>query len=249
MPDLRLMHASMQFSDSNQEHRHDASAIFQYARKHNVVFLTGTEGGGDSLMPALADAAKVNGFRINNNRAGDWVAVNTNLAKQTAKGHEKAIPASTGLKAHEGGHASRGITWSTAEVPGIGVVTVGSVHYLTQRSIDATGKSNQVLADEIEKWGREKGRGKALVFCQGDMNMNDAKRDTFLGAPFRSCWDELGKWPGTTERGKKHGATIDLSASYNADGRVSAKSARVLADTDLRLAADHLPLVAVYTVA
>jgi hypothetical protein len=242
------MHASMQFSDSTAAHRTDATAVFRYAKAKGVVFLTGTEGGGDSLTRALTDAAKANGFALNLHPAGDWVAVNTTKAKVSAKGHDGPhVPGTRGLKASEGGHAARGITWTTAQVPGIGTVTVGSVHYLTQRSIKATGQSNAPLAAGIAAWGRAKGKGKALVFINGDMNMDDARRDVFMGKPFTTCWDELKKWPGTHGT-KARGSTIDVSASYDADGRVKAKGAAVLDDSDLRLATDHFPLVAVYTI-
>lgn len=248
MPDLRLMHASMQFSDTVAQHTRDADRVFAYAKTKGVVFLTGTEGGGVSLTKALAVSAKAHGFQLNLHKSGEWVAVNKALAKQTAKGHDGPfIPGTKGLKASQGGHSARGITWTTADVPGIGSVTVGSVHYLTARSIAASKTSNQPMADGIAKWGRDKGKGKALVFIQGDMNEDDAKRDTFKGEPFTSVWDELKKWPGTTGT-KARGRTIDLSASYNHDGRVSAKSAVVLDDSGLQLATDHFPLVAVYSV-
>lgn len=249
MPDLRLMHASMQFSDTRANHRHDASAVFKYAKANDVVFLTGTEGGGDSLSAALTDAAATSGFALNLHRSGDWVAVNIAMAKVTSRGHAGPfVPGTTGLKASQGGHAPRGITWTTAAVYGNSTVTVGSVHYLTKRSVLATGVNNDRIAVGIGKWGQAKGAGKNLVFINGDMNMDDAKRDVFMGKPFTSCWDELKKWPATHGVSKARGSTIDVSASYDRDGRVSAKSAKVLDDSDLRLATDHFPLVAVYAV-
>lgn len=248
MPDLRLMHASMQFSDTNAQHRNDASAVFKYAKAKGVVFLTGTEGGGTSLTKAIQDAAKVNGFALNLHRAGEWVAVNKDKATVTGKGFDGPyIPGTTGLKASQGGHAPRGVAWTTADVPDVGSVTVGAMHYLTARSVAAGKATNQAMVDGIAKWGKDKGKGRGLVFIQGDVNLDDAKQDVFKGEPFRSVWDELGKWPGTLGT-KARGRTIDVSASYNADGRVSAKSGVVLDDSQLRLATDHFPLVAVYTI-
>jgi hypothetical protein len=249
MPELlRVMHASMQFSDTVAQHQRDADRVFRYAKANGIVFLTGTEGGGTSLSKALAASAKLNGFRLNLHRSGEWVAVNGELATVIEQGHEGPfIPGTKGLKASQGGHAPRGITWTTAQVPKIGKVTTGSVHYLTRRSMDAGDKTNDPLARGIASWGRDKGKGRALVLVNGDMNMDDARTDTFLGGPFTSVWDELKKWPGTLGT-KARGRTIDVSASYDHDRRVSARSAKVLDDRELQLGTDHFPLVAVYAV-
>jgi len=248
MPDLRIMHASMQFSDSVAAHARDADKVFGYAKAKGVVFLTGTEGGGASLTKALTSSAKANGFRLNLHRAGEWVALNAELGRLTNQGFAGPfIPGTSGMKARDGGHAPRGIAWQTADVPKIGQVTVGSVHYLTRRSMDAGNKTNAPLAKGIASWGQEKGRGSAIVFVNGDMNMDDARTDVFLGGPFLTIPAALTKWPGTLGT-KERGRTIDVSASYSKDGRVSAKAAIVLDDSQLQLATDHFPLVAVYTV-
>jgi hypothetical protein len=250
MPDLRLMHASMQFSDSPSEERSDAAALVKWADKNGVAFLTGTEAGQRTVyVEAFTDLAKQYGWKYTA-KHGEWVMVN--LDKITGKavpGYAGPfIPGTRGLTAPQGAHGPRGITYLSATVPAIGEVTVGSCHYLTKRSIDATGHSNTPLIKGIAQFGKDHGKGKALVFINGDINRDDQYRDAFDGNPFTTIWDELKKWPATHGRDKAHGSTIDMSASWNADGRVSAKSGRVLDDSDLRLSTDHFPLVATYTI-
>jgi len=250
MPDLRLMHASMQFSDSAAQERSDAYAIVKYADSNKVAFLTGTEAGQRTvLVEALGAAAKQYGWTFTA-KHGEWVMVKKALTNgPVQRGYSGPfIPGTRGLTAPQGAHGPRGIAWITANVTGIGTVTVGSAHYLTKRSIDATGHSNTPLIEGIAAYGLEKGKGRWLVFINADINRDDQRRDAFDGKPFRTVWDELGKWPATHGISKTRGSTIDVSASYNADGRVSAKAGKVLDDSDLRLNTDHFPLVATYSV-
>ena len=250
MPELKLMHVSMQFSDTSKQQRVDADTVVAWADAHRVAFLTGTEAGNRTvLVEALKAAAKEWGWGFHS-RHGEWVMVNRQLTtgKPTIGYAGPFIPGTRGLTAPQGAHGPRGICWTTAEVPEIGTVTVGSAHYLTKRSIDATGHSNTPLIKGIASWGEEKGKGKLLCFINADINRDDQHRDPFDGGPFTSIWDELGKYPATHGRDKRHGSTIDMSASYNSDGRVSAKAGRVLDDSDLALATDHFPLVATYEV-
>jgi hypothetical protein len=251
--DLRVIHSSQQFSDSNVQHAQDAETIFAYADKQKALFLTGTEAGNSKqnhdLRDALVAAAKKYGWRINAHRWGDWVATNAELAKVTDRGWVgPLIPGTTGLTAPQGAHSPRGITWVTAEVPNVGPVTMGCVHYLTARSKAASKTTNQPLADGIAAWGVEKGKGKAIVLINGDWNMDDERKDVFLGKPFTTSWDELGKHPATHGRDKAHGSTIDACASYDADKAVRAKSARSLDDSDLQLNTDHFAIETVWTV-
>lgn len=250
MPELKLMHASMQFSDSPTEERADAAALCEWADGHGVAFLTGTEAGKRTvLVDAFQAAAKKWGWSFTT-KNGEWLMVNRELITgKPTKGYAGPfIPGAGGIPAAKGGHGPRGIAWITAELPELGIVTVGVAHYLTARSVAGTGHSNDPLIKGIAAWGVEKGKGKALAFLNADINRDDEKRDPFDGGPFTSCWDELGKYPATHGRDKRHGSTIDMSASYNADGRVSVKTARVLDDSDLALATDHFPIVATYQV-
>jgi hypothetical protein len=245
--DLRVQHNSMQFSDTRAQQMFDAEAVFDLARKRSTLFVTGTEGGGDGVSDALTKQSKAFGFVLNLHKTGDWVAVNTQLARVVASGFEGPyIRGTTGLKASQGAHSPRGIVWATAKFGKL-TATMGSVHYLTQRSTAVSG-SNAPLVDGIAAFGADKGKGRQLVFINGDMNLDDEKQDVFRGQPFTSCWDELKKYPATYGETKLRGRTIDISASYNADGRVSCKSARVLDDKDLKLFTDHFVIEATYSV-
>ena len=251
--DLRVIHSSQQFSDTVAQHRQDAEAVFAYADKRKALFLTGTEAGSskanNDLQLALKAAAKKYGWSINAHKFGDWVALNLDLAELVEAGYSGPfIPGTTGINAKQGAHSPRGITWTTAKVPGAGTVTMGSVHYLTQRSIDAGKVNNQPLADGIAAWGADKGKGKRLALINGDWNLDDERRDVFLGKPFTTSWDELGKHPATHGVSKTRGSTIDACASYNADRRVKAKSARSLDDSDLQLHSDHFAIETVWSV-
>jgi hypothetical protein len=246
---VRIVHASQQFSDSRVQQAHDVDAVFGYADRKGALFLTGTESGGDSLRTLVTKYAKQYGWALSLHRTGDWVALNRDLAKVDGKGFDGPhIPGTTGLKASEGAHAPRGIAWITGTLPGVGSVTMGCVHYLTARSMKASGTTNEPLARGLAAWGRDKGKGKAIAFVGGDFNMDDANRDVFLGKPFTTCWDELRKYPATYGTSKARGRTIDVIASYDADRRVKAKAARVLDDSDLRLNTDHFLIEATYTV-
>lgn len=245
MTDLRIAHVSMQFSDTAAEHERDCKTVFAYAKSHRIVFLSGTEG--TRMRTHLGTYAGRSGYQLNWHKSGEWVAVNKQLAEVSDTGWVgPLIPGTVGLKAAQGAHAPRGICWTTAKVPEVGTVTVGSVHFLTQRSIRGSGHTNQPLIDGIAKWGRDKGAGKALVVINGDVNLNDQRLDVFKGKPFKTVWDELRKWPGT--HNTKDSGTIDISASYDHDGRVSAKSAQALDDSQLRLGTDHFMILATYRV-
>jgi hypothetical protein len=236
---LRVIHASMQAQDTHRQQTHDADAVFGYAARQAAVFLTGTEGG--QFRDALTAAATVHGFALNADKRGDWTAVNRSLATVVARGYDGPhIPGAPT-------HTARGITWSTARLDDIGDVTVGAAHFLTDKTENRTGQSNAPLLEGVAKWGQAKGAGRALVIFNADVNEDDQHHDVFAGHPFTTCWDELKKWP-ATHGGPVIGPTIDISASYNRDGRVSAKSARSLTDRDLHLFTDHYPIEVVYTV-
>src|SRR4051812_31680901 len=195
MTDLRVAHASMQYSDTDANHEHDAHSVFRYAHDHGVVFLTGTEG--TRMRAYLHTFAKQYGFRLNAYETGEWAAVRNSLAGIEDSGFEGPfIPGTRGMRASMGGHQARGIAWVTANVPDIGTVTVGSAHFLTHRSVRATHTTNGKLIAGIAQWGRDKGAGRDLVIFNGDVNSDDQRNDVFQGRPFTTVWDELGQWPG-----------------------------------------------------
>lgn len=252
---VRIVHSSQQFSDTKAQHIHDADALFGYCRDNGVSFVSGTEAGNspanNDLRMALLAASKRTNFLMNAHKWGDWTAVNLSLCEFIEDGYAGPfIEGTTGLKPSQGAHAPRGITWSTArsKAKGVGVLTMGSAHFLTQRSIVASKTTNAPLQLGIGAWGKQKSKGKRLVFIGADVNQDDERRQPFGAAPFTTVWDELGKYPATHGRDKQHGSTIDVIASYDADRRVSAQSARVLDDGDLSLYTDHFVIDATFAV-
>jgi len=249
MPDLRIIHSSLQFSDTRKQQEADVRAVYGYARKRRAIFLAGTEAGGSTLHELLVKHARAYGFGVFVHGSGEWVATNLAYAKVKAKGFVGPLIPSTagsGLKASQGAHSARGIAWQTARYGDLDV-TMGVSHFLTDRSEKVSG-SNAPLIAGIGSWGRDKGQGKALVFFSADVNENDQRQDVFKGQPFTTCWDELRKWPGTHGSSKVRGSTIDVIASYDRDGRVSAKAARSVDDSELQLNTDHFLIEATYSI-
>lgn len=246
---IRLQHSSGQFSDSRDEHAHDAKAIFDHATKREAWVVTGTESGESPVNHDLHDLivkeAAAHNFAIYANRFGEWVAMNRSFLRSLRHGYEGPfIPGSHGLTAAQGGHSPRGVTWMQGQARGVdlGRITTGAAHYLTKRSIEGTGHTNHALQAGIGVFGKEFGPKGDKVFFAADTNMQDRRTDVFAGHPFTTCWDELGKHPSTG-----HG-NIDIIASYDEDKRVSCKAARSLTDSDLRLYSDHFTIEATYEV-
>lgn len=236
-----VAHASMQFSDSTKQKRHDAKAIFERERERGAWWITGTEAGpgaSQDLRDALAEEAKAFGFTFFV-RGDSWVSFDkARIVRGSMRhGFEFALDSSEG----DGKHTDKGVGWASIENEDIGRITVGSVHYLTRGRPDSRSPLYRVNLDEnrryaevVGKWGREHGRGKALVFVQGDVNIVDRIADVFLGeADFTTSWDELGRWENTG-----HG-NIDVLASYDRDGRVRALGTKALDDSEFPLATDH----------
>lgn len=240
---LRCLWTPQQFSDTDKQQQADADTVVRWARDHSVHFIGGTEAGSTSVAEAVRAACARYGYALFLHSFGEWVATNAKLVELEGAGFAGPyIPGTRGLSAKEGGHAPRGIAWATATLPNRGgVVSVGSAHYLTARSMAATGHTNAPLVEGIGAWGRDKGAGSAVAIIQADVNMDDEKREPFAGQPFTTCWDELGKWPPTHEG--PTGSTIDVAASYNRDQRVSARGARALDDSELALSTDHYPVL------
>jgi hypothetical protein len=191
----------------------------------------------------LIKQAQVHDFYIYAHPQGEWVALNKRYLQGFTKGFAGPfVPAQGG----RGGHAARGVTWVSGEsrTGNLGKITVGSCHYLTDRSEAAHDQSNAPIVQGIAKWGREKGMGKDVVFIGADTNTNDKALDVFSGKPFTTIADELKKYPPTHGR-----RVIDIIASYDADKRVKAKAYTVAGDKDYPLYSDHDLLHAVYEVA
>ena len=247
---VRIQHSSMQFSDSVGQHQHDAKAVFDRAVNRGVWALTGTEAGAarsnHDLHDALIKEAKSHGFYLNAHKDGEWVALNKEYLESFEKGFEGPfIKGTTGLKAAQGAHGPRGVAWASGRAVGhrLGRITVGSAHYLTNRS-EAVSGSNDRLVNGISNWARGAGKGQNVVFLGADTNTSDKLRDVFNGKPLTSISDELKKWPATMPSGGK----IDIVGSYDHDGRVKAKSYTVLDDKEFFLNTDHFLLEATYEI-
>lgn len=235
---VRVAHVSMQFSDSTPQKKADADRLFKREADRGAWWVTGTEAGESALRTQLRAAARANGFRFFVDRSV-WVAVAKERIRRGTwdTGYVDVLQSTDGA----GHHGDRGIAWAQFENEDIGRVTVGCAHYLTRGRPDAVVPANKVnldenqrLAEAIGEWGIEHGRGGALVFYAGDQNIVDRTNDTFLGrADFTTSWDELGKYEDTG-----HG-NIDVISSFDADGRVSARSVRALDDTEFPLHTDH----------
>jgi hypothetical protein len=235
---LRLAHASMQFSDNERQQAHDVRVVF--GRGYDII--TGTESGPDNALHDLVGrAAPDEGYRLAHFRA-QWVAIHERIISGGwRKGYVPSIESTEGV----GRHPDRGIVWGSCYTDGYGRLTAGAGHLLTKGDLpgDPNYRLNSRYANDIAEWGAEAGKKQKIVFYGGDQNDNDRVRDTFRGAPFTSCWDELGKYPDT------HGdRTIDVLASHNSDRRVKCVSARSLKDRRVFLNTDHFLIEAVYEV-
>jgi hypothetical protein len=234
---LNVTHASMQFSDNASQKKADAERVFARAKEKGAAWVTGTEAGGGSgnLRSALAAAAKRNGYRFWMEPTQDaWSAVRETLIRGGWKTYYKKVVDGSAGKFTDKGVLSVG--FNTAE---LGRINVIACHLLTAKyGIDENRKLSRAIGD----YARRVGDGSNLVFYGGDQNLPDGALDTFLGTPFTSLWDELGKRESTG-----HGQ-IDVIASYDADGRVKGKSINALTDKEFPLYTDHYLVEGAFTV-
>lgn len=232
---LNVMHTSMQFSDSTEHKQQDAKAIFARAIKQHADWITGTEAGkGPSadLRAALKEQANRSGYNFTV-QSDLWISVQKSLiTKGTWKSDFiEVLPANSGSQRHE----PRGILWAQFDNAALGTITVGVSHYMTHGNTprDEYYNANIRLTQAIGKWGKEHGAGRKLVFYAADSNISDRTQDVFRGQPFTTLADELDDHQDTG-----HGS-IDIIASYDADGRVKGKYWRALDDKELFLNTDH----------
>lgn len=241
---VRMQHTSMQFSDTTAHKRADAHKIFVRAAKEKVAWCTGTESGqqasGD-LRTALAKEAKDAGYKFTV-IADLWIAVRKDLIIKGSwdQGFIRTLESNTGSQTF----SDRGISWVQFDNHQVGRVSVGCSHYMTngRHPGDEYYRANARLTEAIGTWGRKHGAGSALAFYAADTNVSDRQADVFRGSPFTTIADELRDWKDTG-----HGS-IDVIASYNADGRVSALRWTVLDDRQFFLNTDHYLCEAIYEV-
>lgn len=264
---VRVAHISLQFSDTDPQHTADIEKIFDRAVARRQAWLTGTESGpgAGNTGRELIRIAREHGYRpwVPEHQARGvaahtdcWIAVREDLIEgDWERGYRHVIPGSGQLEDEMDLGSKR---WGPKGLVHVGFqstnkdlgrVSIGAAHYLT----DARNPSskfwdlNEQLGEEIGDWAREEGKGPALVFYGGDQNMADNKNkepqgDTFFGEPLTSTWDELEKWENTG-----HG-NIDVIASYNRDGRVTALKTNALNDKEFHLHTDHFYVEAEFQV-
>lgn len=263
---LHLMHASLQFSDSDRQQTQDIEKIFDRAARRKVAWITGTESGDgaahqqDELLRVGAEA----GYRMwvpGDRKKGSgsstdcWIAVRRDLiAGNWTRGYTPVLGGSKEyadtIDLPPGKRwGPKGIVHVGFDTKDLGPIRIAAAHYLTdsRRATSPYFKLNRILGTAIGEWAVEAGRGQALAFYGGDQNMADSRNDqpqgdTFFGQPLTSAWDELEKWQNTG-----HG-NIDVIASYDRDGRVSAAYVRALNDEKFRLNTDHFLVEAGYDV-
>ena len=244
---LKFAHASLQFSDTAKQHTEDITTIF--SRGYDVI--TGTEAGpgANNTSDELKRIGALKGYHVHvPGRYDTWVAVKKSLVKDSLKtGAEFAIwRSSKHTPKPPGRWGDKGVVWLSWNMgPTYGTLAVGAVHYLTNGGAGKAlkAKSDTEYARVIQKWADTHGKGTLLAFIGGDFNLSDKTNDVFKGqAKFRTCWDDLEKWPNTG-----HG-NIDAIARYKPDGRVKCGGARVLDDKKLFLNTDHFLVEAEYEI-
>lgn len=246
---VKIMHCSGRFNDTDAEHAADALAIFERAKKQNVGWITGTEGGPGSgnWIPQLEKQAKAHGFRFFSDPSTDaWIAVNEDLIDEGFKSFVGPIVVRG--KAHS--HTAKKIVSVQFYNYKLGRINIIAGHYLTKGRPDPKSPEysqflaeNKAFAKAIGEYAVKVGAGADLVFYGGDQNIPDNKDDTFLGlAPMTTAWDELKHYENTG-----HG-NIDVIASYNADSRVKAVSIHAYDDKKFFYNGDHYMVEAVYAI-
>jgi hypothetical protein len=262
---IDMMHASLQFSDTDQQHKQDITDLFKRARNRRIWTITGTEAGPGSGNTGrlLKQIGNDHGYRVHVPSEGDgkgastdcWVAVSRERIDGAWKQNYKtSIPGSKALYKKAGFSdekagsmkpkwGPRGLVRVSFFNEDIGSrINVGAAHYLTKndKTINKVdhGEWNEILAGDIGEWARKTGKGMDIVIYGGDQNLNDKKRDTFFGSPLTSLQDELKKWPGTGPGG----GPIDVLATYDNDDAVVAKYIRALDDKEFPQHHDHFVL-------
>lgn len=238
---LDLAQYSLQFSDSEKQHRHDAVELFS----HNYHAITGTESGEEDTRRQMRLAARAAGYTFMVNRS-NWVAIRRNLIK--TKTYFKGSKVFVDNDLVKGKGHDLHVTWAGCEMEGFGHVTFLASHFSTHGrpvrnpEYNVNLRWNKILAKGVGDLAEHFGKGKAIVFYGGDQNIVDRTTDTFFGEDLTSAWDELGKWENTG-----HG-NIDVIASYDHDGRVEAKYIRALDDKEQYMNSDHYPVEAGFKV-
>lgn len=246
---LTIQHSSLEVFDTDREKKTDARKVFSTGNP----IICGTEAGPGAgpMQKYLKRQAKKKGYFFYRPGKNDcWIAIRRDFVTKGTRpswDYKEIFKNAKASGDPNGPYSNRGIVSATVQVDGIGTLSVGTAHFLTKGRTPAQtppGKFNHYamnsqFIDEVGAWAEEKGKGSALVFFTADTNIPDNKMDVFRGHPLTTAWDELDTHPNTG-----HG-NIDVIASYDKDGRVKAKSARVV---PLNLNSDHKTIEATYRI-
>ena len=232
---LKVQHTSLQFSDSPEQQKHDVRRLF--ATGKNFPIKTGTEGGSDN---ANYDWLKY--FAKEHNHAfhvvrGNWIAIDRAIVEPKSLDRDQQFVMKNDFVVGRMHDRILATVEFDHRDPRLGHIAVGCAHYPTKGRLpdDPNNDVNEEYADVIAKWMKESAKGSGIAFVHGDFNMLDNKKrqDWSFGENWTSMADELKAWQNTG-----HGP-IDGFASYDNDGRVSARSFRVLDDSELKMFTDH----------
>lgn len=218
----------MQAQDNPSQQDADVAAVFGHAVEVGNVIMTGTEAGNQRLADSLEAEAKRRGWWCYVHGSGEWCAFDLAWASHLDHGWVGPIIPSSSR------HSARGICWVTAQ-PATGgpPVSVGAVHFLTAKTLEAEGGSNKPLQQAARSWAVDHG---PAAFVSGDVNMNDQAKNVWGGPELTTAWDELGKWPDTHPGGPSY--AIDVISRLTA-GPYRFTKARAYSDADIRLNTDH----------
>lgn len=247
--DIQGIHLSGQFNDTDDQHIHDAKALFARAKRIGAEWVTTTEGGAGSgnWIPALQLAADDADYKHFTHPSTDiFIAVR----KGFIAGDWETFVGPKVVDGVKGDRTDKKVVAVGFDTKELGRIYVGAGHLLTRGRPNPENpdwgihtEENEAFMKAFGDYAEKVGKGSNLFFYQGDNNIDDEKDDVFLGqAKLTTAADELKNWQNTG-----HGP-IDVIASRDGDARVKAKKFRVLDDSELKLYADHFLIEAVFTV-
>lgn len=242
---LKIAHASLQFSDTPAQRKNDINKIFAQA----FHWITGTEAGEASTRELIRAAAIKYSRKYKVYFVRDtWVAVRTDLITSGwTTGHLKFVDNDlTWGRGHDSG-----LAFVRFYCKRLGWITIGSSHYpvkgdpANKAAADRINlKWNKVIARGVTKWAEKYGKGDDLVFFGADYNIDVEHTDPFFGGPLTVCWKDIKKYPAT--HGKR---TIDGPARYDRDLRVKPCVAAVAYnDKQFFLNGDHHIVISKYNI-
>ena len=243
MSALTIQHASGCRTATAEAQEEYVTAMF----KRGGIFIGMTEVGNvenPKVQPLLREAAEHHGYRLYlPGGYGEAIAVRQDAGLNIRR-HGYKGPF---VKGRARQYPARGCRWVTVDHVLYGRVTYIVWHANPADNEPARRATNLVINRNVAALARRKGKGTRLVFASADTNVDDAtdkgagsSTKPLYDAGLVSCWDALGKHPGTD--GSR---TIDVIYHSEKDARV-----RVTAAHRFPLAgSDHHAIEATYSVA